>query len=125
MRFMPARLCLQGAFALLILTLGPPALFAQWLNYPTADVPRTADGKPNLSAPAPRTADGKPDFSGMWGWEASVTFCGAHCSDMEMFKIWAASFSTSLTALNRMACRINPGPLTRQERKRRTRLEGS
>jgi hypothetical protein len=39
---------------------------AQWLNYPTAGVPRTSDGKPNLAAPAPRTADGKPDLSGMW-----------------------------------------------------------
>jgi hypothetical protein len=40
--------------------------FGQWLNYPTPGVPRTADGKPNLSAPAPKTADGKPDFSGLW-----------------------------------------------------------
>ncbi|PWT98372.1 MAG: hypothetical protein C5B51_29470 [Terriglobia bacterium] len=41
-------------------------LAAQWLNYPTPGVPRTKDGKPNLSAPAPRTAGGKPDFSGIW-----------------------------------------------------------
>jgi hypothetical protein len=39
---------------------------AQWLNYPTPGIPRTADGKPNLSAPAPHTADGKPDLSGLW-----------------------------------------------------------
>ena len=39
---------------------------AQWLRYPTAGVPRTADGKPDLSAQAPRTPDGKPDFSGIW-----------------------------------------------------------
>jgi hypothetical protein len=39
---------------------------AQWLHYPTADVPRTADGRPNLTAPAPRLPDGKPDFSGIW-----------------------------------------------------------
>src|SRR6202051_494056 len=39
---------------------------AQWLNYPTPGTPRTADGKPNLSAPTPRTADGKPDLSGIW-----------------------------------------------------------
>jgi hypothetical protein len=39
---------------------------AQWLKYPTAGVPRTADGKPDLKAPTPRTADSKPDFSGIW-----------------------------------------------------------
>jgi len=39
---------------------------AQWLHYPTAGIPRTPDGKPNLSAPAPRTKDGKPDLSGVW-----------------------------------------------------------
>jgi hypothetical protein len=44
----------------------PGTAFAQWLKYPTAGVPRTADGKPNLSAPAPRTPDRKPDFSGLW-----------------------------------------------------------
>jgi hypothetical protein len=44
----------------------PAPLAAQWLNYPTAGVPRTAGGKANLSAPAPRTADGKPDLSGLW-----------------------------------------------------------
>jgi hypothetical protein len=41
-------------------------LYGQWLDYPTAGVPKTAAGKPNLSAPAPKTADGKPDFSGIW-----------------------------------------------------------
>jgi len=39
---------------------------AQWVNYPTAGIPRTADGKPNLAGPVPRTTDGKPDFSGVW-----------------------------------------------------------
>src|SRR6185436_13318687 len=39
---------------------------AQWLKYPTPGMPRTPDGKPDLSAPVPRAADGKPDVSGLW-----------------------------------------------------------
>ena len=49
---------------LFLLTAAPVG--AQWLNFPTPDLPRTADGKPNLAAPAPKTADGKPDLSGLW-----------------------------------------------------------
>jgi hypothetical protein len=45
---------------------------AQWLNFQTPGVPRTKDGKPNLSAPAPRTADGKPDLSGVWMHETTT-----------------------------------------------------
>jgi len=44
----------------------PGTLLAQWPDYPTPGVPRTADGKPNLEGPAPRTADGHPDLSGIW-----------------------------------------------------------
>jgi hypothetical protein len=48
------------------LCLLPVSLYAQWLDWRTPGIPRTADGKPNLTAPAPRTADGKPDLSGLW-----------------------------------------------------------
>ena len=39
---------------------------AQWPAYPTPNIPRTPDGKPNLEGAAPRTPDGHPDFSGIW-----------------------------------------------------------
>ena len=58
-------ICRGAAVAAFAFVMSTPAP-AQWLNYPTPGIPRTTDGKPNLSAPAPRTADGKPDLSGVW-----------------------------------------------------------
>ena len=54
------------ASCLAILFLMYASLHAQWVNVPPAKIPRTADGQPNLSAPAPRLPDGKPDLSGVW-----------------------------------------------------------
>ena len=53
----------QAAMGLVVLV---PLLPAQWLNHPTPGIPRAADGKPNLTAPAPRTSDRKPDLTGLW-----------------------------------------------------------
>jgi hypothetical protein len=49
-----------------VLVLTTASTSAQWLKYPTPGIPRTADGKPDLTAPAPRLPDGKPDLSGVW-----------------------------------------------------------
>jgi len=50
----------------LIFAAGTMPAAAQWLDRPWPGIPRTADGKPNLAAPAPRGPDGKPDLTGIW-----------------------------------------------------------
>ena len=50
----------------LAVVIGTIAASAQWVNHPTAGMPRTPGGKPNLTAPAPKAAGGKPDLSGLW-----------------------------------------------------------
>jgi hypothetical protein len=70
-----------------ILACAMPALaFSQWLRYPTAGVPKTAGGLPNLSAPTPRTAEGKPDLSGMWEIENTGGCPPYGCPDLPLSK---------------------------------------
>ena len=52
--------------AALILLVGTLPASAQWLDRQWPGIPRTADGKPNLAAPAPHGPDGKPDLTGVW-----------------------------------------------------------
>ena len=56
----------RSSLLTVIVVLIAAPLQAQWLNQRTPGIPRAADGKPNLSAPAPRTPDGKPNLSGLW-----------------------------------------------------------
>jgi hypothetical protein len=60
----PHRRSLATAAAACLL-LAPATLLGQWLDYPTPGVPRDANGKPKLDAPAPRAA-GHADLSGIW-----------------------------------------------------------
>ncbi len=78
---------------MLVLCLTP--LSAQWIKIPTAGIPRTADGKPDLTAPVPRTADGKPDFSGLWRQPNGVKYTINLDADLKpgdvVMQPWAAA----------------------------------
>jgi hypothetical protein len=52
--------------ATLILAALATPVSAQWLTLKTPGIPRTADGMPDLTAPAPKAGDGHPDLSGLW-----------------------------------------------------------
>jgi hypothetical protein len=55
---------LVGCLAACFLLAG--SVSALWSCIKLPRTPRTADGKPNLTAATPRNADGKPDLSGIW-----------------------------------------------------------
>ncbi len=44
--------CPRRSSAFILTALISAPAFAQWLDHKTAGIPRTPDGKPNLSAPA-------------------------------------------------------------------------
>ena len=74
-----------------VLLLASVPLAAQWLHYPTPGMPRTPDGKPNLSAPAPKMPDGKPDLSGIWASADNKYLQNLAADGIEVpFQPWAA-----------------------------------
>jgi hypothetical protein len=54
-----------------VLAAAPLYADAQWIHHPTAGLPRTADGRPQLNAPAPRSSQDRPDLSGVWQAEGA------------------------------------------------------
>jgi hypothetical protein len=60
------RVLIRAAKLLAVFAIFSSPVWAQWEDYPTRGVPKTKDGKPDLTAPTPRTADGKPDLTGLW-----------------------------------------------------------
>jgi len=56
----------RAVFGLMVAVRATASPHAQWLKIPTPGIPRTPDGKPDLSAPAPRTSEGRPSLAGLW-----------------------------------------------------------
>jgi len=90
-----------------VVTFTPLALAApaQWINYPSPGIPRTPDGKPDLTAPAPRTGDGKPDLSGLWqpasgGADPQFADIAKELKDGLPFQKWAADLVKARRAEN-------------------------
>ena len=67
---------------------------AQWLTFKTPGIPRSANGKPNLTAAAPRVGD-KPDLSGLWNMGVNLGYAANLTSDLGNGDIqpWAADLS--------------------------------
>jgi hypothetical protein len=88
---MKAKLFPATAVVVAIAFLVSAPLGAQWLNYKTPGIPRTSDGKPNLSAPVPRAADGKPDLSGIWRGPRTSVYMQNIAADLKPNEIqqWA------------------------------------
>src|SRR2546423_14355760 len=60
------RMKLRLGIALWLLVATVASGSAQWINRPDRSVPRLADGRPDLKAPAPRLPDGRLDLPGIW-----------------------------------------------------------
>src|SRR5690242_15679681 len=73
---------MKASFIALLIVASSSVLTAQWLGHTTPGIPRTRDGKPDLSASPPRTADGKPDLSGLWA-KSSVKYARNVAADLE------------------------------------------
>src|SRR5215467_15368396 len=61
-----ANVQMKTAITIIVVGLLTVSLRAQWLDHPTAGIPRLPNGKANLAAPTPRKPSGQPDLSGIW-----------------------------------------------------------
>ena len=67
---------------------------AQWLDLRTPGIPRNADGSVDTEAPVPRTADGRADISGLW----VPTAVSGSLLEPENIQAWARDAMAASTA---------------------------
>ena len=79
-----------GAAALAVLAALPAS--AQWLDLKSKGIPRTKDGKVDMTAPAPRKPNGQPDLGGIW-MEPGLKYLINIAADAKEvpFQPWAAA----------------------------------
>ena len=92
---------MKAAWTVATVLLSVSVASAQWLDYPTPGIPRTADGRPDLNAPTPQTTDGKPDLTGLWRVSSGFGYGGNIVADLAPEEIlpWAEKQSRA-TLLN-------------------------
>jgi len=87
-----SRAMMTAAFVLSLAGTAHAQFLDEWVNYKWKNVPRTADGKVDLNAPAPKTADGKPDFSGFYmprDFSKLISIAGNKPEDVPPLLPWA------------------------------------
>ncbi|HEX5107944.1 MAG TPA: hypothetical protein VFV95_05840 [Vicinamibacterales bacterium] len=76
---------------------------AQWLKLPTPGIPRTADGRPDLSAPTPRGQNRRPVLAGLWRPSGKLIFNimgGLKPGDTIPYQPWAEALFKTREANN-------------------------
>ena len=88
------------AFAAAVIVLGTELAAGQWLRVPTPGIPRTADGRADLNAPAPLGPGGRPALAGLWRPSGRLIFDitrGLKPGDTIPYRPWAeALYKTRL-----------------------------
>src|SRR5678815_3198306 len=85
-----------------LVALAGASVSAQYLKYRDPKTPRSADGSPNMTAPALRLPDGKPDLGGLWNATDGrfLTNLSKRAGVEPPFTPWAAALFKELSLIH-------------------------